>query len=60
MDACRYAVIVIRWQSDAHGPSLSAGFGPGRWKTDLVNVISAMAMPAGSCLVVAVPFMIMA
>jgi hypothetical protein len=50
----RYARRAIRRQSDAHGPSLSAGFGPRRWKTDLVSVISAMDTPVGSRLSAAV------
>ncbi len=45
----------MRLQSDADGPSLSGGFGPGRWRTDLVSVISALAAPLGSCRAVAVP-----
>jgi hypothetical protein len=56
----RYACLVIRLQSDAHGPSLSAGFGPERWKTDLVSVISAMITPLGSRRRAAIPLTIMA
>src|SRR5579872_5833634 len=49
---------VRRRQSDAHGPSLLAGLGPGRCNTDFVSVISAIVSPVGRGSLAAVPFTI--
>jgi hypothetical protein len=51
---------VRRRQSDAHGPSLSSGLGPGRCNTDFVSVISAIVTPVSRCSLAAVPLTIKA
>ena len=51
---------VRRRQSDAHGPLLSSGLGPGRCNTDFVSVISAIVTPVSRCSLAAVPLTIKA
>jgi hypothetical protein len=50
-----YTGLAMRRQSERHVRSLSGGFGPARWRTDLVSVISALVTPLGSRRPVAVP-----
>src|SRR5262249_40770230 len=60
IDAADDGYRVRRRQSDAHGPSLSAGLGPGRRNTDFVVEVSASLTPVSRCSLAAVPLIIKA